>query len=70
MARGRSNQLLIPEARGVLEQMKYEVAMQLGIDLPQDGYYGHMTTRDMGLIGGNITRRLVEIAEGQLGIHI
>ncbi|QAY65930.1 alpha/beta-type small acid-soluble spore protein [Paenibacillus protaetiae] len=71
MARGRSsNQLLVPEARAVLEQMKYEVATELGIQLPNDGYYGYMTTRDMGLIGGNITRRLVQIAEQQLGIRI
>ncbi|MFD1953814.1 small, acid-soluble spore protein, alpha/beta type [Paenibacillus thailandensis] len=71
MARGRSrNQLLVPEARAVLEQMKFEVATQLGIQLPADGYYGNMTTRDMGLIGGNITRRLVQIAEQQIGVRI
>ncbi|NIK77234.1 hypothetical protein FHS15_002359 [Paenibacillus castaneae] len=62
----RTNQLLIPEARAALEQLKYEVAQELGIQLPQDGYYGHMTTRDMGSIGGSITRRLVQMAEQQI----
>lgn len=62
----RSNQLLVPQARTVLEQLKFEVAQELGIQLPQDGYYGNMTTRDMGSIGGYITRRLVQMAEQQL----
>jgi len=62
----RNNQLIIPEARMALDQLKFEIAAQLGIDLPVDGYYGNMATRDMGLIGGNITRRLIQIAEQQL----
>ncbi|REK77540.1 alpha/beta-type small acid-soluble spore protein [Paenibacillus paeoniae] len=61
-----SNNLVVPQARAALEQMKYEVAQELGIQLPQDGYYGNMTTRDMGSIGGYITRRLVQMAEQQL----
>lgn len=62
----RTNQLLVPHARAALEQLKYEIAQELGIQLPQDGYYGNMTTRDMGSIGGSITRRLVQMAEQQL----
>lgn len=62
----RTNQLLVPQARAALEQLKFEIAQELGIQLPQDGYYGHMTTRDMGSIGGSITRRLVQIAEQQI----
>ncbi|WJH36500.1 alpha/beta-type small acid-soluble spore protein [Paenibacillus aurantius] len=61
-----SNVLVVPQARQSLEQMKYEVAQSLGIQIPQDGYYGNMATRDTGAIGGHITRRLVEIAEQQL----
>ncbi|MDF2835746.1 MAG: spore protein [Paenibacillus sp.] len=66
MANNRNNNLVVPQARAALEQMKYEIAGELGIQLPQDGYYGNMTTRDMGSIGGNITRRLVQMAEQQL----
>ncbi|MCR2806454.1 alpha/beta-type small acid-soluble spore protein [Paenibacillus soyae] len=61
-----SNQLVVPQARAALEQMKFEVAQELGIQIPQDGYYGNMTTRDTGSIGGYITRRLVQLAEQQL----
>ncbi|WP_166240628.1 alpha/beta-type small acid-soluble spore protein [Paenibacillus turpanensis] len=61
-----SNTLVVPQANQALEQLKYEVAQELGIQIPQDGYYGYMATRDTGAIGGHITRRLVEIAESQL----
>ncbi len=66
MARGQSrssNTLVVPQAAQALEQLKFEVAQELGIQIPQDGYMGHMATRDAGAIGGHITRRLVQIAE-------
>lgn len=69
MARGQSrsnNVLVVPQASQALDQLKYEVAQELGIQIPQDGYYGNMATRDTGAIGGHITRRLVQIAEQQL----
>jgi hypothetical protein len=61
-----SNQLLVPQANQALDQLKYEVAQELGIQLSQDGYNGNLVSRDAGTIGGNITRRLVQIAEQQL----
>lgn len=60
------NRLVVPEAKMALERMKYEIAQELGIQLPQDGYYGHMTTRDIGSIGGYITKRLVALGQQQL----
>jgi len=61
-----SNNLVVPQARAALEQMKYEIAQQLGISLSQDGYYGNLLTKEAGSIGGQITRRLVQMAEQQL----
>lgn len=61
-----TNSLIVPQANQALDQLKYEVAQELGISIPQDGYMGNMATRDAGSIGGNITRRLVQIAEQQL----
>jgi hypothetical protein len=69
MARGQSrssNQLVVPQADQALDQLKYEIAQELGIQTPQDNYWGYMATRDTGAIGGQITRRLVQIAEQQL----
>ncbi|WP_106766372.1 alpha/beta-type small acid-soluble spore protein [Paenibacillus faecalis] len=61
-----SNNLVVPRATGALEQMKYEVAQELGISIPQDGYQGNMTSYENGSIGGYITKRLVTMAEQQL----
>ncbi|SFM20871.1 Small, acid-soluble spore protein, alpha/beta type [Paenibacillus sp. 1_12] len=69
MAAGQSrssNQLVVQQAAQALEQLKYEVAQELGIQIPADGYYGYMATRDTGAIGGHMVRRLVQIAEQQL----
>ncbi|MFC4809134.1 small, acid-soluble spore protein, alpha/beta type [Paenibacillus sp. GCM10023250] len=64
MANNRSK--LVPQCNAALDQMKYEVAREIGVAIPQDGYYGMMATRDAGALGGNITRRLVQMAEMQL----
>lgn len=61
-----SSTLVVPQATAALDRMKYEVAQELGIAIPQDGYYGNLLTKDAGYIGGNITRRLVQIAEQSL----
>jgi hypothetical protein len=60
------NQILVPQCAQALDQMKFEIAQELGIPFPKDGYYGDMITRDAGRIGGNITRRLVQMAEQQI----
>lgn len=61
-----SNQLIVPQATQALNQMKLEAAQELGIQLPADGYYGNVSTRDAGSLGGYITKKLVQIAEQQL----
>jgi len=61
-----SNTLVVPQATAALDRLKFEVAQELGIAIPQDGYYGNMMTKDTGYIGGSITRRLVQIAEQSL----
>lgn len=63
---GGNNQLVIPQAAQGLEQLKYEVAMELGIEIPADGYYGYMATRDTGAIGGHMVRRMIQMAEETL----
>ncbi|NIK68653.1 MULTISPECIES: alpha/beta-type small acid-soluble spore protein [unclassified Paenibacillus] len=67
MARSNSNTLVVPQAAQALDQIKFEVASELGISLSRDGYNGDITTYNAGKIGGSITRRLVEIAEQSLG---
>ncbi|NWL88132.1 MULTISPECIES: alpha/beta-type small acid-soluble spore protein [unclassified Paenibacillus] len=63
MAQSSSNSLVIPQVKMALQQMKIEAAQELGIQIPQDGYYGNMTSRETGSLGGYITKRLVQMAE-------
>ncbi|BCJ86997.1 alpha/beta-type small acid-soluble spore protein [Effusibacillus dendaii] len=62
----RRNLLVVRAANQALNQMRYEVAEELGISTPADDYWGTMTTRDTGAIGGHITRKLVAFAQQQL----
>ena len=54
-----SNTINVPEARAALDNMKYEVANQLGVNLTK-GYNGHLTARENGYVGGEMVRRMVE----------
>lgn len=65
-SRSRSRSLVVPQCAQALEQLKFEIAQELGIQLPKDGYYGNLLTRETGSIGGQITRRLVQMAQQQL----
>ena len=58
----RSGRTVVPEAKGALNQMKYEIASELGINLKQ-GYNGDIPSRQAGYIGGYMTKRLIEQAE-------
>ena len=58
----RSGRTVVPEAKGALNQMKYEIASELGINLKK-GYNGDLPSRQAGYIGGYMTKRLIEQAE-------
>lgn len=63
MARSNnSNQLLVSGVEQALEQMKYEIAQEFGVQLGAD-----TSSRANGSVGGEITKRLVSMAEQQLG---
>jgi len=61
----RNNKKLVPEARQALDNMKFEIASQLGVNLKQ-GYNGDLTAKEAGYIGGYMVKRLIEQAERQL----
>ncbi|MBE5815745.1 MAG: alpha/beta-type small acid-soluble spore protein [Clostridiales bacterium] len=54
--------VVVPEAKQALNNMKYEIANELGINLKQ-GYNGDMPSRQAGYIGGYMVKRLIEQAE-------
>ena len=57
-----SNRVVVPEARQALDNMKYEIAGELGINLKK-GYNCDMPSRQAGYIGGYMVKRLIEQAE-------
>lgn len=61
-----SNKLIIQNATKALFDLKYEVASELGITPPSDGYWGMKTSYENGSIGGSITKRLVAFAQEHL----
>ena len=67
MAQGQQrNRALFRGAEQALDRFKYEVAQELGIQVPQDGYWGDMPTRLTGAVGGHMVRRMIALAEQQL----
>lgn len=59
---GSRNELLVRGAEQALDQMKYEIAQEFGVQLGAD-----TSSRANGSVGGEITKRLVAMAEQQLG---
>ncbi|MGY0693059.1 small, acid-soluble spore protein, alpha/beta type [Virgibacillus sp. FSP13] len=57
-----SNQLVVPGVQQALDQMKFEIAQEFGVSLGAD-----TTSRANGSVGGEITKRLVTMAEQQFG---
>ncbi|MDS9471759.1 alpha/beta-type small acid-soluble spore protein [Sporosarcina pasteurii] len=56
-----SNQLLVPGVRQALDQMKYEIAQEFGVQMGPDA-----SSRANGSVGGEITKRLVRQAQQQM----
>lgn len=55
----------VPEARAALNNMKFEIAKELGVNL-KEGYNGDLTARENGYVGGYMVKRLIEQAERQM----
>jgi hypothetical protein len=70
MARGSdtSNQQLVAKAHQALDNMKYEIAAELGLPVHQgsEDYWGNITARDCGAVGGKMVRQMIRMAEEAL----
>ncbi len=53
-----TNRMVVPGAKQAIEKMKYEIANELGVTMGPDA-----TSRANGSVGGEITRRLVQMGE-------
>lgn len=58
---GSRNKLVTPASKEAIERMKYEIANEFGVQLGADA-----TARANGSVGGEITRRLVQLGQSQI----
>jgi hypothetical protein len=60
-----NNEKLVPEAENKLDQMKYEVASEQGVNLKK-GYNGDISAKNAGKVGGNMVKKMIEYAERRM----
>lgn len=61
-----TNSKVVPEAKAALNQMKLEIAGELGMSNYENIDKGNLTARQNGYVGGYMTKKLVEMAEKQM----
>lgn len=58
-----SNKIVVPGARQALDQMKLEIAQELGMSNYDSMDKGNLPSRQNGYVGGYMTKKLVEMAQ-------
>ena len=66
MSNNNNNKPAVPQAKQALNQMKLEIANELGMADYQQVDKGNLTARQNGYVGGYMTKKLVEMAEQQM----
>jgi hypothetical protein len=56
-----TNKLIVPNSEMVINQLKEEIAQELGIQ-----YGANTSARDNGRIGGEMTKRLIALGQAAL----
>ena len=51
----KNNQINVPQAKQAMEQFKMQAAQEVGVNL-QNGYNGHLTSREAGSVGGQMVK--------------
>ena len=66
MSNNNNNKTAVPQAKQAWNQMKLEIANELGMADYQQVDKGNLTARQNGYVGGYMTKKLVEMAEQQM----
>ena len=65
--RNNSNQLLNPQAMQAMDKFKQEAAQELNIsDEYKSGYWGNLTSRECGSVGGQMVKQMINEYENKL----
>lgn len=65
---GSGRTQLIPDSHGALDNLKYEIAeeLNLGVHQGSEDYWGKVTSRNCGNVGGEMVKRMIALAEKDL----
>ncbi len=66
---GSRNEYLVQGAQNGLQQLKFETANELGISNYQNQYKGDLPSRVNGSVGGYMVKKMIALAESQLGAN-
>ena len=67
MAQGQnSNNILVPQAKKAMDQFKYEVAAEIGLNVKPGDYWGDIPSRLNGAVGGHMVRKMIQSYQEQL----
>ena len=55
-----SNRINVPQAKQAMEQFKMQAASEVGVNL-QNGYNGHLTSREAGSVGGQMVKKMCPV---------
>ena len=55
MSNSNNNQINIPQAREAMDRFKMQAAQEVGVNL-QNGYNGHLTSREASSVGGQMVK--------------
>ncbi|MCL2083816.1 MAG: alpha/beta-type small acid-soluble spore protein [Oscillospiraceae bacterium] len=57
-----ANRHLVPQAKDALNRFKMEAASEVGVNL-KAGYNGDLTAKQVGSVGGQMVKKMIEQAE-------
>ena len=60
MSNSNNNQINIPQAREAMDRFKMQAAQEVGVNL-QNGYNGHLTSREAGSVGGQMVKKMCPV---------
>ena len=65
---GSGRTQLVPDVHPILDNMKYEIAedLNLGVHQGSEDYWGDVSSKNCGRVGGEMVKRLISMAENQL----
>lgn len=65
---GSGRTQLVPDVHNLLDNMKYEIAeeLNLGVHQGSEDYWGDVTSKNCGNVGGRMVKKLIIMAEQEM----